>query len=159
MNTPATADILRVSTLLALTIFAVTACSASTEESGIAGKEEMEAVEGGHSDTAGETALPQGDQSGTYIVREATWNGVRRGVRLEMRMDDESGSFTGTVTNTTDARICAVRVEVHLADGPELGPTDQVDLAAGTTAPMTLDAEGQGFERWTAHSERSDCGG
>ena len=40
--------------------------------------------------------------------------------------------FTGNVTNTTDAILSQVRVEVHLYDGTvtvdELGPTPNVDL-------------------------------
>lgn len=53
--------------------------------------------------------------------------------------------FSGTVENTTAATVSQVRVEVHLLNGVELGPTPNVDLAARQTLPVELDASGQTF--------------
>jgi hypothetical protein len=65
----------------------------------------------------------------------------------------------GTVENTTERALCAVRVEVHLAGGPELGPTERTDLAAGERLDVVLPNGGEAFETWTAHPEVSACAG
>ena len=61
--------------------------------------------------------------------------------------------FEGTVKNTTSTILSEVRVEVHLSNGVELGPTSPVDLAPGEQIPIVLIAEGPTFDRWTAHPE------
>jgi hypothetical protein len=62
------------------------------------------------------------------------------------------------VENTTENRLCAIRVEVHLDSGTELGPTARVDLPAGQTTDVNLPTEGEAFESYTAHPEMSPCG-
>ena len=100
----------------------------------------------------------EGEESGYYIGRDANWDTTRRGMRLTLSYDAARDAFTGTVHNTTEAIICAVRVEVHLR-GRELGPTERRDLAAGQSMPIELPADGHTFESWTAHPESSACGG
>ena len=100
-----------------------------------------------------------GEESGNYIGRDANWDTTRRGMRLTLSYDAARDAFTGTVHNATEAAICAVRVEVHLGGGPELGPTERRDLAAGQSMAIELPADGESFERWTAHPESSACGG
>ena len=78
-------------------------------------------------------------------------------MRLTLAFDGDRGAFVGTVENTTEATICAVRVEVHLAGGPELGPTERRDLGAGASMAIELPAGGESFESWTAHPESSAC--
>ena len=51
-----------------------------------------------------------------------------------------------------------VRVEVHLSNGTELGPTTQVDLEAGEKRAVKLSAEGQTFESWSTHAEVGEHG-
>lgn len=82
---------------------------------------------------------------------------VRNGARLVLSFDSESNAFVGTVENTTETTLCAVRVEVHLSTGTELGPTVPVDLLAGQKTSLTLPAEGGVFESFTAHPEISPC--
>ena len=48
---------------------------------------------------------------------------VRNGARLILSYDAASNSFKGTVENTTSNVLTRVRVEVHLSNGAELGPT------------------------------------
>lgn len=112
--------------------------------------------EGEHSEE--EEHGEEGEESGVYIARDATWDAVRRGIRLTLSYDAERDAFMGTVENATEATVCAVRVEVHLANGPELGPTDRQDIAAGGSGAVELSAEGEDFETWTAHPEVSACG-
>ncbi len=101
----------------------------------------------------------EGEESGDYIGRDANWDTTRRGMRLTLSYDAARDAFTGTVHNTTETTICAVRVEVHLGGGPELGPTERQDLAAGESVAVTLRVDGESFASWTAHPESSACGG
>ena len=110
--------------------------------------------EGGH-DEGGE----EGEEPGIYVDRGETWDMVRRGARLVLAYSAERGAFVGRVENTTDQRLCAVRVEVHLGGGPELGPTAPTDVLAGETIEVELASEGASFETWTAHPELSACSG
>ena len=107
---------------------------------------------------AGEGEGGEGEESGEYIGRNETWDATRRGARLILSYDAARSAFTGTVENTTEATLCAIRVEVHLAGGPELGPTERTDVEAGQSVAVELSAEGESFESWTAHPEMSACG-
>lgn len=70
-----------------------------------------------------------------------------------MRYDAGQERFTGTVTNTTNGTVSDVRVEIHLSNGVELGPTPRVNLARGQERPVELGARGQSFTRWSVHVE------
>jgi len=115
--------------------------------------------EGEHGEAGGHDSGEEGEESGVYIGREETWDATRRGARLVLSFDPGSDAFVGTVENTTGQTICAVRVEVHLSGGTELGPTERTDLQAGETMSVTLPTGGEAFDTWTAHPESSPCGG
>lgn len=134
------------------------------------GREGGEHDEGGeHGDIAGrgehdegsehgeEEHGEEGEESGEYLSRAQSWDATRRGIRLRLRFDSERDAFVGTVENATQATACAVRVEVHLVNGPELGPTERRDLAPGESTAVQLPADGNSFEQWTAHPEVSAC--
>ena len=70
-----------------------------------------------------------------------------------MSYDQGASAFIGTVENTTNATLQQVRVEVHLSNGTELGPTTPQDLAAGKSMAVRLDAAGESFTGWTPHAE------
>ena len=55
--------------------------------------------------------------------------------------------------NTTSATLTQVRIEVHLSNGIELGPTTPADLAPGTALNVILHASAQSFDGWTPHAE------
>ncbi len=101
----------------------------------------------------------EGEESGVYIGVGETWDVVRRGARLVLSFERASNSFVGTVTNTTSETLCAVRVEVHLATGTELGPTDRTDVRSGQSTAVRLPTAGEEFDTWTAHPEISACRG
>lgn len=83
----------------------------------------------------------------------------RKGVELIAWYESADSTFTGTVRNTTDETVRQVRVEIHLSNGVELGPTPRVDLASGETDSFQLDAGGHTFSWWTIHVEiGSDSG-
>lgn len=66
---------------------------------------------------------------------------------------DRRNPFKGTVENTTDEILKQVRVEVHLSNGKELGPTPAADLAPGEKREVQLSATSTDFDGWTAHPE------
>ena len=101
----------------------------------------------------------EGEEPGIYIGRADTWDMTRRGARLILSLNPASNAFVGTVENTTNQTLCAVRVEVHLSGGPELGPTPRTDIPSGGTTPITLPTEGVAVDTWTAHPEMSACSG
>ena len=101
----------------------------------------------------------EGEESGEQIGPEDTWDATRNGARLVLSFDPASNAFVGTVENTTRQTLCAVRVEVHLSTGTELGPTERTDLPSGETTVVELSTAGEGFDTWTAHPEVSACTG
>ena len=93
------------------------------------------------------------EESRVMLTLDETYDGVRNGARLTMHYDREANAFVGTVQNITDATLPMVRVEVHLSNGTELGPTTPVDLAPEQIIEVTLEAMSTGFTGWTAHPE------
>ncbi len=115
--------------------------------------------EGGEESEHGSGGEGEGEESGEQIGREDTWDATRNGARLVLSFDSASNAFVGTVENTTRQTLCAVRVEVHLSTGTELGPTERTDLPSGETTVVELPTEGEVFDTWTAHPELSPCAG
>lgn len=103
--------------------------------------------------TAHTEAGEHGEESGTELGLDETYDQVRNGARLVLAYDAESHSFQGTVENATDQTLERVRVEVHLSNGKELGPTEPADLPAGQKRDVKLIAASTNFDGWTAHPE------
>jgi len=106
----------------------------------------------------GEAHGPEGlggesGESGTQFALTDTAMETRNGVDLVVNYDSAREVFTGTVTNTTAATVTQVRVEVHLSNGMELGPTPRTDVAAGQMISIELDASGQTFSWFSVHVE------
>jgi len=95
----------------------------------------------------------EGEESGTEIALNEVYDEVRNGARLILAYDVQSNSFNGTVENTTERTLERVRVEVHLSNGTELGPTMPGDLKPGEKRNVTLKATSKGFDGWSAHPE------
>ena len=95
----------------------------------------------------------EGEESGQELAKDQTYDQVRNGARLKLVYDAEANAFVGTVENTTNQTLSRVRVEVHLSNGIELGPTTPTDLAPGQKMSVRLDAAGQDFDKWSAHPE------
>ena len=92
-------------------------------------------------------------ESGTQYQKGQTASETREGVVLVIAYDSASDAFIGTVRNTNNRTVQHVRVEAHLSNGVELGPTPRVDLAAGETRPVNLSAESQSFTGFSVHVE------
>jgi len=95
----------------------------------------------------------EGEESGIELASNESYDRIRNGVRLILAYDAQSNSFNGTVENTTNRTLKRVRVEVHLSNGTELGPTTPADLAPGNKRDIKLPATIQAFDGWTAHPE------
>ncbi len=130
------------------------------EQVGQAGEAEQgEHAEEGRGEHAGEGQGEhgeEGEETGPRIAKDGTHDEVRKGVRLILSFDNESSSFIGTVENVTEKTVSRVRVEIHLSNGTELGPTIPIDLAPGKKVDVGLSAEGQSFDWWKAHAEGGD---
>ena len=114
-------------------------------EHGAAGESAGEA--GGVSGAGGEEA------SGANLAPNETFDAVRSGARLILNYDPAGNAFRGTVENTTSNVLTNVRIEVHLSNGTELGPTTPVDLAPGQTMDVSLPSTQASFTDWIAHAE------
>ena len=101
------------------------------------------------------------EESGTQYTKADTYDETRGGARLLLTYDPDQDAFVGTVENTTDDLLDQVRIEVHLSNGVELGPTTPGDLPAGQTGEVILPADGEQFQTWSAHPEvgRDEHGG
>ncbi len=122
--------------------------SGAHSESGAEGEHSSDSASGAHSESGAE-----GEESGTQYGLDDTYDNVRAGARLIISYDADANAFTGVVENTTSRTLTRVRVEVHLSNGIELGPTTPVDLAPGESVNVTLEASISSFETWGAHPE------
>ena len=93
------------------------------------------------------------EESNTELTLNETYDKVRNGARLILTYDPQNNSFKGTVENTTNETLKQVRVEVHLSNGKELGPTPRTDLDPGEKIEVQLIATSTDFNGWTAHPE------
>ena len=99
-----------------------------------------------------------GEESGIEYALIETFDETRAGARLILDYDAASNSFIGRIENTTPGTLTSVRVEVHLSNGVELGPTTPTDLASGETLDVRLAATDQPFETFSAHPEVGGSG-
>ena len=143
-------------------------CGGGSSESGEAGDNSengehssgSESGEGGDDSESGEHSSESEsgeddgeEESGTQFALNETFDEVRAGARLILQYDSTANAFVGTVENTTETTLTRVRVEVHLSNGIELGPTTPVNLAPGQISDITLPASSQPFTSWSAHPE------
>ena len=120
---------------------------------GESGGEHGAGGEGGGEHGAGGESSGSEEGSAAMLAPGQTFDAVRGGARLIMNYDAASNAFTGAVENTTNSVLTNVRIEVHLSNGTELGPTFLGDLAPGQTAPVTLPSAQASFTGWVAHAE------
>ena len=111
---------------------------------------------GGERDVRGEGAgAGSGSEegSGANLAPNETLDMVRAGARLFLYYDAGINAFVGTVENNTGNVLSQVRIEVHLSNGAELGPTIPVDMAPGQVMLVKLPATPETFSGWIAHAE------
>ncbi len=98
------------------------------------------------------------EESGSQLSLNDTFDQVRSGARLVLAYDPATNAFVGVVENVTTNILDSVRIEVHLSNGVELGPTTPMDLAPGQAADVVLPATGTPFDRWSPHAEVGQSG-
>ena len=108
---------------------------------------------GGESSASGSAASGSEEGSGANLAPGETFDAVRGGARLILNYDAAGNAFTGTVENTTSNALSNVRIEVHLSNGTELGPTTPITLAPGEIANVNLPSTQAPFTGWIAHAE------
>ena len=99
------------------------------------------------------------EESGTQYTKSQTADETLNGAHLIMSYDSGSNSFSGTVENITTEVLDQVRVEIHLSNGTELGPTTPSNLAVGATMDVTLQATSTNWETWSVHPEAGEESG
>ena len=114
---------------------------------------------GEHEEADGDEHGEEGEESGVYIARTASWSETRNDAWLQLSFNSASNSFVGRVSNTGNEPLCDFRVEVHLSTGIELGPTERTGVPYGGSINVTLPSGGEEFTTWTAHPEMSPCEG
>lgn len=115
------------------------------ESARVGGESGSEGAEGGSG--GGE------EGSGAMLAPDETFDATRGGARLVMSYDASINAFTGMVQNTTASVLTDVRIEVHLSNGAELGPTNRVDMAPGEMLGVVLPATPESFTGWVPHAE------
>ena len=131
-------------------------CSGSgpTAHSGEEGAEGSgEHSPGGDPEESAEGVSGEEGSGADSLGLDETFDAVRSGARLILSYDASSNSFVGTVENTTDRSLARVRIEVHLSNGTELGPTTPTDMAPDQVLAVNLAATSASFTGWTAHAE------
>ena len=123
------------------------------DENGVTTSRGEHEREGGDGEDSEHASASDGEESGNTLTLTEQYDTVRNGARLVLVYDAQSNAFNGTVENTTDSTLQQVRVEVHLSNGVELGPTTPVDLAPGQIVDVTLPATAEAFDGWTTHAE------
>ena len=111
----------------------------------------LESEKGEHTLDAGENG--EGEENGTQFGLSDIYDVVRNGAHLILAYDAENNIFKGTVENIGDEVLKKVRVEVHLSNGIQLGPTTPVDLKPGEKITVELKATEKAFETWSTHAE------
>ena len=106
---------------------------------------------GGDGSESGASGSEEGSRA--TLAPDETFDAVRGGARLVLNYDAASNAFIGTVENTTNSVLSRVRIEVHLSNGTELGPTTPMDMAPGERAMVILPSTQEPFTGWIAHAE------
>ena len=140
----------RITMLIILALISGIGCASSDHDED--GKHETNGEQTGHLPSH-EEGGSEGEESGQQFAKDETYDHVRNGARLKLAYDATTNTFVGTVENMTNQTLSKVRVEVHLSNGIELGPTTPTDLTPGQKIDVELSAAGQDFNKWSAHPE------
>lgn len=96
----------------------------------------------------------EGEEGSAYLPKMTKQDKLfANGARLALQFNPATQVFVGSVTNTTARTLSQVRVEIHLDNGTELGPTKRIDVAPGQTVPVELGTFGNEFSSWVSHPE------
>ncbi len=143
--------ILKICLIAIVLVSIICSCSNEPKRNMVKELETLESEKGEHARDAG--GKGEGKEDGTQFGLGDVYDVVKNGTHLVLSFDAKSNSFIGTVENTTKKVLRKVRVEVHLSNGIELGPTAPVDLEPGEKVEVKLEASEKDFETWSTHAE------
>lgn len=121
--------------------------------------------EGNHSENKGhETKMMKGaherdyeggesEEDGSQLKKNETYNLTKKGVQLVLKFDEKSNVFKGFMQNKTKEPIERARVEIHLSNGKELGPTKPITLQPNQNQKITIKSTKKSFTAWSTHAE------
>jgi len=95
----------------------------------------------------------EGEEDGTMYGKNEKVDIMKNGVRLILSFDINENAFVGSIENITEKDLSKVRVEIHLSNGKELGPTNPTTLRPNEKREFQLNAKGEKFEKWSTHAE------
>ncbi|MEA3460531.1 MAG: FxLYD domain-containing protein [Bacteroidota bacterium] len=140
--------------ILAIFVLALAACNSKPKADKAVEAEKLETAKGLHeADRHGEG---EGEEDGTMLAIDEVYDLVKKGTHLVLKYDQEARAFLGTVENVSDEMLSRVRVEIHLSNGKELGPTVAADLEPGEKREVELAVGDEVFETWSTHAEVGD---
>jgi hypothetical protein len=108
---------------------------------------------GEHSRDEGVEGSELREESGLSYKLDETYDFERKGSRLILNYDDSNNVFVGTIENITNQVLDNVRIEIHLSNGIEIGPTTPIRLSPGEKRNVTLPGSKKTFIGWTPHAE------
>ena len=142
------------SVLIFVLALMLTSCNTNPKSSEAKEGAKLEAAKEAHErDAHGEG---EGEEEGITLGLNDVYDEERKGTHLVLKYDSEASAFLGTVENVSNETLSRVRVEIHLSNGTELGPTTQVDLKPGEKREVMLATESANFETWSTHAEVGD---
>jgi len=140
--------------ILTVLVLALTACNTQPKADTAVEAEKLEAAKGLHeADRHGEG---EGEEDVTMLAIDEVYDVVKKGTHLVLKYDQEAKAFLGTVENVSVEMLSRVRVEIHLSNGKELGPTVAADLEPGEKRDVELVVGDVVFETWSTHAEVGD---
>ena len=119
-----------------------------------------EGSEGSGEHGGGEGSDEGGEEASPSIPIDQEASGNFNLLDYTIGYDPATKAFRGVVENRTGQTVCAVRVEAHVAMNGrviEFGPTPGVDLAAGETLDLVLEADLISPDAYAVHPESSPC--
>ena len=99
-----------------------------------------------------ENSLEEGSED-QMLGKNETYDVSKNGGRLVLSYDEASKSFKGYIKNTSGKTLSRARVEIHLSNGVELGPTRPVNIGAYGYKAITIPTAGNVFSSWVTHVE------
>ena len=133
---------------------AFTACNSNPKSNDTEKSDTMVAEKGAHE--RDEHGDGEGEESGTQFGLDEVYDVVKKGTHLVLAYDADANAFKGTVENVSDELLTRVRVEVHLSNGTELGPTTHAELKPGEKRDVELAVDSDDFTSWSTHAEVGD---
>ncbi|PCE66579.1 hypothetical protein B7P33_04585 [Sediminicola luteus] len=96
----------------------------------------------------------EGEEEKAELSKTAVYDVTKKGLRLYLAYNVTTNAFEGYLENMGTKAIKKARVEVHLDNGIELGPTPSHNLSPKQKLPVNLKASRKPFKLWSAHAEQ-----